>query len=798
MLCLTSTHHWIFFSEWEREDYRLLCTDGAQANLSEFRTCNLGRGPGGGVVTRINFRKTARKFLQAAQMVFGRQGRDKQHFQLFESQSYGGRDLLFRDKTEKLAVFSDSDISQVLGLDYVALLKGLGHEGSSLEDSVIRWCCISDAEQKKCEEWALSIKSDPLVCVRASSMSNCIEKIKRDEVDAVSLDGTHAFIAGKCGLVPVVAEYYVFPSVFAVAVVRRSSRNVFFGNLAGRRSCHGHMYSPAGWLMPARHNLSSQHNSSTHCDPSKVYSEVFWKGCLPGSQGSLCKVCIGGTAEPGTKRCTDNHNERYYGNMGALRCLVGDPSGKTYGDVAFLEQHNLEDNIKSLGSSGWAEGWLAWDFELLCPDGRRASLSQWESCHLGAIPPNLIMTRPILTARVYDFLMKSQETLAAHPDEFNLFESQKYGESDLLFKDVTRCFVHTSHLDYHTILGEDFYRTMETIFNCTRSAWIRRNRPFLKMLLSWRAIAWLQDTKKLRYFTSASTLDFVPTSAPIGSLVLEQLQDFVYQTKRLFVITGAGISTESGIPDYRSEGVGLYFRTERRPIQHAEFLRSSKARQRYWARNYVGWPQFSSHQPNLAHLALRSWEAVGKVHWLVTQNVDALHSKAGQQNLTELHGCTHRVVCLGCGSRSAREALQARFTALNPGWVVKAGGVAPDGDVFLSDEQVQHFRVPSCESCGGILKPEVTFFGDTVNRETVNLVQQKLVESDGVLVVGSSLQVYSGYRFLLTASERKIPVAILNIGPTRADHLSSIRVSARCGDVLPAILPLTERELAQP
>ncbi|XP_064152352.1 saxiphilin-like isoform X2 [Anguilla rostrata] len=475
--------------EWEREDYRLLCTDGSHANLSEFQRCNLGRGPGGAVVTRVNYRKIARKFLQVAQMAFGRRGRDRQRFQLFESHSYGSSDLLFRDKTEKLAILPDSDISQVLGLDYVALLKGLGHEGSSLEDSVIRWCCISEAEQRKCEQWALSIKSDPLVCVRASSMSNCIKMIKRDEVDAVSLDATHAFIAGKCGLVPVVAEYYgekcipteavtegvahfesdVFPSVFAVAVVRRSSRNVFFGNLAGRRSCHGHMYSPAGWLMPARHTLSSQYNSSTHCDPSKVYSEVFWKGCLPGSQGSLCKVCIGGTAESGTKRCSDNHNERYYGNMGALRCLVGDPSGKTYGDVAFLEQHNLEDNIKSLGSSGWAEGWLAWDFELLCQDGQRASLSQWESCHLGAIPPNLVMTRPILTARVYDFLMKSQETLAAHPDEFNLFQSQQYGESDLLFKDVTRCFVHTSHLDYRAILGEDFYRTVETIFNCTQS-----------------------------------------------------------------------------------------------------------------------------------------------------------------------------------------------------------------------------------------------------------------------------------------------------------------------------------------
>ncbi|XP_064152356.1 saxiphilin-like isoform X5 [Anguilla rostrata] len=314
------------------------------------------------------------------------------------------------------------------------------------------------------------------------------------------------------------------------------------------------------------------------------------------------------------------------------------------------------------------------------------------------------------------------------------------------------------------------------------------------MRLARRAIPWLLDTKKFSSFTSASTLDFVPASAPIGSLALEQLQNFVYQTKRLFVITGAGISTESGIPDYRSEGVGLYFRTERRPIQHAEFLRSSQARQRYWARNYVGWPQFSSHLPNSAHLALRNWEALGKVHWLVTQNVDALHSKAGQQKLTELHGCTHRyvsgVVCLGCGSLCARETLQDRFTALNPGWVAKSRGVAPDGDVFLSDEQVQHFRVPSCESCGGILKPEVTFFGDTVNRETVNLVLKKLEESDGVLVAGSSMQVYSGYRFLLAASERRIPVAILNIGPTRGDHLSSIRVSARCGEVLPAIFPL--------
>ncbi|XP_056130730.1 saxiphilin-like [Lampris incognitus] len=473
--------------ESEREEFRLLCTDGTHAPLSQYRGCNLGRGPGGAVVARLNYRKIARKFLMTVLVLFGQRGRERQRFQLFNSSPFGESDLLFKDVTEKLAILpDDKDVSQVLGLDYVALLKGLGHEGSSLEDSVVRWCCISDAEQKKCEQWALSIKSDPLVCVRGVSMSDCVEKIKKDEADAVSLDATHSFIAGKCGLVPVVTEYYgkqcvpaegtthfetnVLPPVVGVALVKRSSRSVFIGNLGGRRSCHGHMYSPAGWLLPYKHNLSQEHNNSSSCDPNQVYNEIFWKGCLPGSRGNLCKVCMGGTGEATAKRCADNHNERFYGNMGALRCLVGDVSGKSYGDVAFLEQHSLEINILSLSPSGWAEGWLPSDFELLCRDGQRAPLSEWERCNLGVIPPNIIMTRPVLTARVYDFLMKSQETLAANPDtEFKLYESKQYGESDLLFKDATQCLVHTSHMDYRTILGEEFYRHAEAIFNCTHS-----------------------------------------------------------------------------------------------------------------------------------------------------------------------------------------------------------------------------------------------------------------------------------------------------------------------------------------
>ncbi|XP_020034650.1 NAD-dependent protein lipoamidase sirtuin-4, mitochondrial [Castor canadensis] len=280
---------------------------------------------------------------------------------------------------------------------------------------------------------------------------------------------------------------------------------------------------------------------------------------------------------------------------------------------------------------------------------------------------------------------------------------------------------------------------------------------------------------------------FVPPSPPLDPQKVKELQRFITLSKKLLVMTGAGVSTESGIPDYRSEKVGLYARTDRRPIQHVDFVRSAPIRQRYWARNFVGWPQFSSHQPNPAHWALSNWEKLGKLYWLVTQNVDALHTKAGSQRLTELHGCMHRVLCLGCGQQTPRGLLQERFRALNPSWSAQAQGVAPDGDVFLSDEQVQSFQVPSCVRCGGPLKPDVVFFGDTVNPDKVDFVHRRVQEADSLLVVGSSLQVYSGYRFILTAREKKLPIAILNIGPTRSDDLACLKLNSRCGELLPLI-----------
>ncbi|XP_021268873.1 melanotransferrin-like isoform X1 [Numida meleagris] len=481
-------------TESEQQEYELLCPDGTTAELSKYDTCNLGKGPGRGIISRHNFQKITNKFLTMIQRLFGRKGKERARFELFNSSSFGGKNLLFRDATQHLQLLEEQlEIAYVLGLDYVALLKGLGHEGSSLDNSVVRWCCISNAELRKCEEWALSIKSDPLVCVQATSMANCIEMIKSSEADAVTLDATHVYIAGRCGLVPVAAECYgqvcapaaesteemrklhlelkELSPVYAVALAKKSAKQINIHNLRGRRSCHSHLYSPGGWLLLSKYTVGPLGSDTESCDIGAAYQNYFWKGCMPGADGNLCKVCIGDSEVEGARvssRCAASHNERYYGNMGALRCLVGNPSGRSFGDVAFLEHSNLLWNIESLDSSGWTKGYTAIDFELLCPDGTRAAVTEWAACNLGPIPPSTVMTRPVTVTKIYDFLMKSQEFLRTKLDsEFHLFQSEKYGDNDLLFKDATQYLVPATHMSYQEILGEPFFQLAESVFNCT-------------------------------------------------------------------------------------------------------------------------------------------------------------------------------------------------------------------------------------------------------------------------------------------------------------------------------------------
>lgn len=196
-----------------------------------------------------------------------------------------------------------------------------------------------------------------------------------------------------------------------------------------------------------------------------------------------------------------------------------------------------------------------------------------------------------------------------------------------------------------------------------------------------------------RALQQAACARYIPSSPPAVSSDIQKLEDFVAESQKLLVLTGAGLSTESGIPDYRSEGVGMYARTTRRPVQYQEFVKSAAARKSYWARNFVGWPNFSAFQPNICHRTLNDWEKKGKLQWIVTQNVDALHSKAGSRQVTELHGCTHRVVCLSCDHTMDRWHLQSVFQDVNPAFEAHSVEILPDGDVSLTEEQIKEFKV---------------------------------------------------------------------------------------------------------
>lgn len=251
---------------------------------------------------------------------------------------------------------------------------------------------------------------------------------------------------------------------------------------------------------------------------------------------------------------------------------------------------------------------------------------------------------------------------------------------------------------------------------------------------------------------------------------------------RLAILTGAGVSTDSGIPDYRSPG-----RPSRRSIQHQEFVNSEAWRRRYWARSAVGWPHFSKARPSEVHRCITRLEGP-----LITQNVDRLHQQAGSGDVIELHGALAEVKCLGCDRRSDRAALQERLVQVNPALATLAVDTRPDGDAELQDDVIDAFVVVDCAACGGVLMPNVVFFGGSVDKALVQAAYAAVDAADALVVLGTSLTVFSGYRFVRRASERGTPVVIINRGPTRGDPLASHRIDAPLGEVLPALLGLLE------
>lgn len=275
----------------------------------------------------------------------------------------------------------------------------------------------------------------------------------------------------------------------------------------------------------------------------------------------------------------------------------------------------------------------------------------------------------------------------------------------------------------------------------------------------------------------------------------DALQDFVERHERLFVLTGAGCSTESGIPDYRDIDGGW---KRSPPVTLQAFLADAATRRRYWARSLLGWHRFGHAQPNSVHRALAALENRGRQQVLLTQNVDRLHQRAGSRNVIDLHGRMDVVRCLGCGDRSDRDALQETLRARNPGWIDLESGPAPDGDADLACVDFSRFDVADCGRCGGLLKPDVVFFGENVPRERVESALEHLTQADAVLVVGSSLMVYSGFRFARMAAAQGKPVAALNLGRTRADDLLSLKINRPCADALAFLLQPVAGAIVQP
>jgi NAD-dependent SIR2 family protein deacetylase len=282
----------------------------------------------------------------------------------------------------------------------------------------------------------------------------------------------------------------------------------------------------------------------------------------------------------------------------------------------------------------------------------------------------------------------------------------------------------------------------------------------------------------------------VPTEAGVAGEAAAGLADLsglaaLVRGGGVAVLSGAGLSTESGIPDYRGP-TGLARRAE--PMTYQTFTGSDRARRRYWARSHLGWRHVAQAGPNDGHRAVAALQDRGLLAGIITQNVDGLHQAGGARQVIELHGSLDRVVCLGCRQRTPRDELDQRLRAANPGWQARATAINPDGDATATDADTAGFAIVDCRACGGVLKPDVIFFGENVPRDRVGECYQLVSQARALLVLGSSLTVMSGYRFVRHAAGEGIPVAIINRGPTRGDGQASLRFDLPLGRTLTSLV----------
>ncbi|NXY48945.1 TRFM protein, partial [Ceuthmochares aereus] len=452
------------------QDFQLLCRDGNTADVMEWRTCHLARIPARAVVVRPDTDGTVVfQLLNQGQQRFNGVGTK---FQMFDSAAYGAQNLLFRDSTTELVAITGQNYQEWLGNEYLHAIQALSCNPNTLPES-LNWCVVSTEEIWKCGEMAVAFKKENLKprvqCISAKTKEECMELIQKKESDAVVLGGGDIYIAGKIyGLVPAAGESYSADdsssAYYAVVLVKRNLSNAFtINDLKGKKSCHTGLGRNAGWNIPIGVLIKRGIIKTRDCNIPQAVSEFFSASCVPSANQDnyppkLCQLCIGDNS--GDNKCSASSQERYYSYSGAFRCLAEDS-----GDVAFVKHSTVFENTDGNNTDSWAQNLQSSDFQLLCPNGARAEVTQFAECHLARVPAQAIMVHPDTSIfALYGLLDKAQVFFgnSSNGNGFKMFDSSAFQGKDLIFKDSTVEIVPVKEKrTYAEWLGSEYIESLE-------------------------------------------------------------------------------------------------------------------------------------------------------------------------------------------------------------------------------------------------------------------------------------------------------------------------------------------------
>uniref|UniRef100_A0A8D0YK12 Transferrin-like domain-containing protein n=2 Tax=Sus scrofa TaxID=9823 RepID=A0A8D0YK12_PIG len=453
----------------DRDQYELLCKDNTRRPVDDYENCYLAQVPSHAVVARSVDGKEDLiwELLNQAQENFGK---DKSaEFQLFSSSH--GKDLLFTDACLGfLRVPPKMDAKLYLGYEYFAAIQHLRRVQGTEEPQRVMWCAVGQHERTKCDSWSV-LSGGILNCNSEDTMEDCIAAIAKGEADAMSLDGGFLYTAGKCGLVPVLAENYLsqdgkerfgskcvntpVEGYYVVAVVKKSDADLTWNSLRGKKSCHTAVGTSAGWIIP----MGFIYNQTGSCK----LDEFFSQSCAPGSdpESRLCALCSGSISGQPAHTCAPNSHEGYHGFSGALRCLV------EKGDVAFVKHPTVLQNTDGRNPEAWAKDLKQEDFQLLCPDGTRKPVTEAQSCHLAAVPSHAVVSRKDKADFVRRMLFNQQELFGRNGFEYMMFQLFKSSTEDLLFSDDTECLANLQDkITYQKYLGPEYLQAIANVRQC--------------------------------------------------------------------------------------------------------------------------------------------------------------------------------------------------------------------------------------------------------------------------------------------------------------------------------------------